>query len=306
MKVNFNLTNFNQNNKKSSPFKNDMANDFVTSLNFNTKFNYPQISNNIGFMANIKRPRLSATSLHQEAKKKATEFIKFFQRLTQDTPFRTKFRIKAPYSIKNKLKKHRPLEDLIGGMVITNGSETESRLFVTRFLEAIKSTDLEIKTIKNARTQNTEGYICPQDIDRLKKEFPNAEIISGKTTIRDDGYPTCYIHGFTSGLPFELQLKGSEIDAITAPAHIIYDLLKGKDLRSQAKKNPHLIANLKIAIASLTPEQDKQYEIYRKKCFEAARYMEINRRKTPYPKLPDGIPQKLSYENVMKVYQAIS
>lgn len=309
MKINFNTTSFTQNNKKYSMPRKDLTCNFATQLNFNREFNYPnypQIQNNINFSASVIRPRVSATSLHQLAKKKAGEFVKFFQRLTQDTPFRTKFRIKAPYSIRNRLRKHKPLKDLIGGMVITDGSEQASRLFVSKLLEAIKPTRLKIKIIQNAGTPNTEGYIGSKDINQLRRAIPNAKINTGKSAVRaDDGYPTCYIWGVTKGFPFEIQLKGYEIDAITAPAHIIYDLMKGKDLRSQARQNLHLITNLKNALASLTPEQARKYEIYRKKCFETARYMEIRKTRMPYPKLPNGVPKELSYENVMKVYNAI-
>lgn len=302
MKINFYTTGYTKSSKKPSAQSKEVNNAFATQLSLDKGLNYSLVQNNISFRSQIISNRILAESLHKTAKENAGEFINFFQNLTKDTDFSTKFRIKEPYSIDNKLKKYKPLDDLIGGMVITDGSKESSDLFISRFLNSIKSTNIEIKKITNAGTKNTEGYICNKDIEKLKKEFPAAEVNSGKDAVRNDGYPTCYIQGFTKDIPFELQLKGYEINEITNPAHIIYDLITGKDLCSGTKKNPHLIKELKEAISKLSPTQSKQYEIYRKNCFETARNIEINKTRIPYPILPDDIPDKLSYQNVLEVY----
>lgn len=216
-------------------------------------------------------------------------------------------KIKKLYIERSKIKNDgdfakSKIEDLRGARItLDNIKASDMEELVSAIAKAVKNGDLELIEIENYRgfnkkygTQN-QFYLSEKQVEKLKD-------ISGKTIIKNATKPSGYTAAQLKVKPkggqlLELQIRGKYVDEFADAEHITYDLRQGKDIAKGNNKAGILLAKVQKAIKGLSGQKYTEYQKYIYDNYMYAQRKELGL-SAEAPKLPEGIDQILSVENL--------
>ena len=190
--------------------------------------------------------------------------------------------------------------------------------FVDKISEDIKN-GTRVTEIINYRVLNKEGlpYLSDKQIDQIikadreyrlalqaQKDAGKAVIVPEPIIVKNDP-KTGYDNGYTSfhmnvlyksGVQGELQLRGPAIHQVSEVKHLFYDIKAGKVLAEEYAKNSQIV-KAADSYKALSEADKAKIDVYFQQQMTHARKVESGM-PSSVPRLPAGIPDELSYENL--------
>lgn len=183
--------------------------------------------------------------------------------------------------------------DIRGGLRVTEIMNYRARGNGAPYL-----TDAQIKQLIKA---DQDFRLNLMEAKKLKPEIvvPDPIIVkSGPSASFETGYTSFHMNiQYPSGVQAEMQLKGKLMHDASEIQHFVYDLKSGKVLNEKLASNP-AIAKAAKDFRALSLEQKQQVMVYVEEQLKTARRIETGAPKGPVYKLPVGLPQSLTFENL--------
>ena len=210
--------------------------------------------------------------------------------------------------------------DSYGFRFIINSEKTGAKRSSTKLYESILDCQKQHKdTFSLTSFEDYYGQgIKPYGSEAIADKFAQLQYSapSGKIketvaafTEKPSGYTRTNINGRINGVNVEIQVGGKYTTKWGDVEHILYDMRQGKplDMSHYTPEQKELALNIQKAYQEILARKSgntaaKFSEVYLNKVWETFRKAEIQGLQEPiYPPFPDGYPQILKVENILKL-----
>ncbi|WP_143177218.1 hypothetical protein [Cystobacter ferrugineus] len=237
-------------------------------------------------------------------------------------------RVKDPVSAGNRLQR---AQDRFGATV-TNPEQAKSNLWdavgtrlvlsdtspagmnetAARIADGIRSGKLDMFEFNNLHGPGGKPYFTPEHIQMMRQAAAEAgkPLRVNESKLMDTGYTVaCGYLNHGNGVKGELQIIGPRTLELANAEHIPYDVSLGKplvrDVPKAAEANiQSLVAPIENAMSGMSDVQKARYNQYLNQSYIHARNEELGVPSTP-PRLPPGLSEDLSAENITRVQKAL-
>lgn len=192
--------------------------------------------------------------------------------------------------------------DAIGSrLILKDASPEKMDAVVDKMAAAIEVGDLLVTEINNYRGKTSKAYFTEEQVEKIQlaalKKGQNITVITGENAVKESGYTTTQMNiTHKNGALGEFQIRGELINNLGEIEHSIYDIFSGKQVDSKFK-------NLKTTLDSFDDKQKAEYKEYLTSLFTYCRNKESGV-EVEMPKLPEGFPQIVSFENLKALHDA--
>ncbi len=191
--------------------------------------------------------------------------------------------------------------DSYGTRIIVDDLKNVPKL-LEKLRDLHKNKKIRIALVENYRGNGVNPYINGNNMRLLSEVEPSGSVVLNK--IKNAGYTRTNMDLYLNDTRFEFQIGGNYTTRFGEIEHYLYDMRSNgvPDLSQLSKSQKDLFYKIKQQYVSIGNKKDKLYREYLTKIWKTLKIAEEKNKPFPQlPKIPDGISDILSAENLFKL-----